>query len=137
MKCCYYVIGFLLLALIYFILGTIDCEEPSLARFALPDPAPASEDDNVYFGIVAATNALPRKYVHAPLFGLSEEEEDAILSTNAEAVAAALQASHRSVWRGPREAGSDGLAPIGFSEIMKVTTLCFIQGEVGGLSKRR
>ncbi len=105
MKFRYYIIGFLVLGLLYFVLGSMDCEPPSLARFAVPDTAPVSDEDNVYFGIVAATNALHHSGIrsHHDLAGLSAEEEEAFLVTNAETVAAVLQASRRSVWRVPRE----------------------------------
>ena len=134
MKHRYYIVGFLVLAVLYFVLGSIDGKALSHVRFVDPDPAPASDEDNVYFGLVAATNALHRCDAGIRYRGALFEK---VADANAEVVAAFLQASRRSVWRGPRD-GSDDFIPVSGSEYWLIARLCkelgrcqVLRGEVG------
>ncbi len=128
MKLRYYIIGFLALIVIYYVLGSMDCEPPSLARFAVPALAPVSDDDNVYFGLVAATNA-----------GGSADPEDAAEEEKAavEAVTAVLQSSRRSAWRAP-----DGEPSLDAMEAIVLVRLCekhglrqIERGEIGAATE--
>ena len=50
----------LLAAATYIALNSFDCEEPDLSQFKNPFETP-SEQDNVYFGLVAAANVVNEK----------------------------------------------------------------------------
>ncbi len=129
MKYCYYAIGLLVVALIYFGLGSIDCEAPSLARFAVPAREAVPDDDNVYCGIASAEKSWEETWTgNAVLHKRAAEELDAVLATNAEAIAAFLQASRRSAWQAPLDSYDGGRVPCNYNPISSLAKLCEISG---------
>ncbi len=131
MKYCYYAIGLLVVAIIYFGLGSIDCEAPSLARFAVTPPAPVPDTDNICQAFKSVEAALSRAGSAGlpDLDRLPEEKVDRVLAANAEAVAAFLRASRLGAWRIDRQnPGAHMGSPGGFWFIDSLSNLSEIQG---------
>ncbi len=103
-------------AVAYIALNTFDCEKPDLSKFSNAFEVP-SEADNVYYGLVAATNVISEKtglpvltsvfsdkYDKAwmnfsnPNKDMTDEEKDAILAESEKVLSLFHGAAQRKTW---------------------------------------
>ena len=77
--------------------NSIDADPPNVSAFTTTSTVPADED-NVWCGFVAATNAVKRWIESSDLDKISPDEIDALVAENAEALALFQNAARRAKW---------------------------------------
>ena len=82
---------------LYVGINSIDADPPDVSAFTTTSEIPADED-NVWCGFVAATNAVKRWGNPLAWDKLSPDEIDAIVAENAEAIALFQNAARRTKW---------------------------------------
>ena len=99
---------------LYFGVNSIDADSPDVSEFTTTSEIPADED-NLWCGFVAATNAVKRWVEPMEWKKLSPDEIDAILSENADALAIFQDATRRAKWYDStaRREGCFCLFPVG------------------------